>query len=152
MNQKNRSWIIWVGGIALLLCWGYGMSKQLPRPNPQPVALSSQPGQVENAGLHLGPNLVSISTTWSIKLFADDATWMHDGHAVAKNVSWQVRYDGDDSKVYTFPPINSPGNYNFNYTNQWTYKEIRIAPDQTTTQCEYTFILSPRPNAGQVMH
>src|ERR1035437_6669019 len=100
MNQKNRSWIIWVGGIALLLCWGYGMSKQLPRSNPQPVALSSQSGQAENPGLHLGPNLISINTTWSVKLFEDDVTWMHNGHPVAKNVSWQVRVDGDDSKVY----------------------------------------------------
>ncbi|HEY5043988.1 MAG TPA: hypothetical protein VIK53_18605 [Verrucomicrobiae bacterium] len=55
MNQKNRSWIIWVGGIALLLCWGYG--KAARQTVPQLVA--------EQRSFSSYTNVITVSDQWT---------------------------------------------------------------------------------------
>jgi hypothetical protein len=140
--RKGTGWVAIVIVTAAICIAAYvwggvkvrGWGKSLER-IATPIAISSLPG----------PYSVHIGSEFGGRIWNEQATIITGGHVVDKNVSWQVRYDGDDSKTFSFPPYNAPGNNVFMYTNPWTYREERVMPNpEGKTTSEYAFTRAPR--------
>lgn len=101
-------------------------------------------GQPRFGDFSYGINSIHITKKWSGGIYNDSRFIMYGGQPMEKNTAWQVMYDDDPNKVYTFPPANAPGTGDFNYTNTWTSKKVRIEPSQQTAKSEYVFHLDPR--------
>jgi len=134
MNQKNRDWIIWVGGIALLACWGYGM---VARQGHIGVSPSPQALRQERPLLPFNET-VTVGTNWyrPNRYGIPAHIW---GHPNVNDVAYQARVNFDDARVTDMPPINTPVTNFVELTGDVREIEYRVRPGQAVTQCEFLF-------------
>jgi len=96
------------------------------------------------SGFSPGRNSITITKKWSKRMYNDPQFFKDKGQPVEKNTAWQVMYDDDPVKTYTFQPANTPGTGDFPYTNTWTFQRLRILPSQQKATSEYVFLWNPR--------
>jgi hypothetical protein len=135
MNQKNRDWIIWLGGIALLGCWGYGMAVRqagvIAFSNRQPVTQSHQVAPANWV-------MMNVTTNWSEPYIM--SRWRIEYHAITKDVWLQVRADLDNNRVYDVPPVNS-GQHNVEIPGGSRSLEWRVRPGQAINEAKAVYQL-----------
>lgn len=63
-----------------------------------------------------------------------------------KDVAWEVMVNGDESRIFRRPPINSPDFREIDYGSRMRFVAWRVSPGQAQTSCELAYSFSPLRN------
>ncbi len=109
------------------------------------ISLSDLTSSPEKYGL----KTFEITTNWSQRILNRRDTLIRDGTPTKEGLNWQVMFDADPDKIFTYRYSYSlPGSTTNNthiYNGPWYYMQIRLMPGQkddkgkNVVRCEYAF-------------